>query len=220
MNGIKRDVRAREERYRQVEDDVKELKLKSERHNDTMEQMNNMMIQLLDTFQPKTRSSKSLRSETKPRRLFTKKPDPPKREKSEEKKEKLPKLLKGKEVVRNNPDDSDSSSSSFSDSFGGPPKKKKDRYSFPSSSFSGSSSSSGFSSSDSSSELDARLKDKKDSKKSSDGSDSKLRWKRFDFLDKENYLSGWANWELWSNALNLALEEISYEDGMKLKQLD
>ncbi|RYP61909.1 hypothetical protein DL770_009676 [Monosporascus sp. CRB-9-2] len=149
--------------------------------------------------------------EKKPRRWSTEKPDPPKREKSE--KVKLP--SKGKGVVRGDPDDSDSllSSSSSLGSSGGPSRKKKNRHS-------SSSSLSSSSSSDSFNESGIRLKErKKDFKKSSD--DSKLRWKRFDFsLDKENHLPGWANWELWSNALNLVLEEIGYEDGMKLKQID
>ncbi|RYP50977.1 hypothetical protein DL770_011065 [Monosporascus sp. CRB-9-2] len=152
--------------------------------------------------------------EKKPRRWSTEKPDPPKREKSEGVKP----PSKGKGVACGDPDDSDSLSSSSSSSSGlsgDPPKRRKGYYS-SSSSFSGSSSSS----SNSFNESGVRLKErKKDFKKSSD--DSKLRWKRFDFsLDKENHLSGWANWELWSNALNLALEKISYKDGMKLKQID
>ncbi|RYP11810.1 hypothetical protein DL765_007590 [Monosporascus sp. GIB2] len=242
MSGIRRDVRAREDRYQQVEDEVRELKqqneelkLQNQKTGDTVDRLENAMMQLLDTLQAKSyKSSRSAsvqpkasesapppevkaggskevpialesdveeinllrEGETKPRRWSTEKPDPldpPKKQKS--------KPPKGKGVARSDPDNSDSSSS---DSSGGPPKKKKNRHSSPSS---------GSSSSDSSSELGLGLKD---SKKSSD-KDSKLRWKRFDFsLDKENHLAGWANWELWSNALSLVMEEISYEDGMKL----
>ncbi|RYP05688.1 hypothetical protein DL765_009760 [Monosporascus sp. GIB2] len=231
ISGIRRDVRAREDRYQQVEKEVKELKqqneelkLQNQRIGDTMERLENAMMQLLDTLQSQShkssrntsvqpKASQSAPPEVKagdskePRRWSTEKPDPPKREKS--------KPPKGKGVARGDPDDSDSSSSS--DSSGGPPKKKKDRHSLPNSS-----PSSSCSSSDSSSESGLGLKNRrKDSKKSSDGDDSKLRWKRFDFtLDKENHLAGWANWELWSNALSPAMEEIGYEDGMKLGQSD
>ncbi|RYP36572.1 hypothetical protein DL768_010929 [Monosporascus sp. mg162] len=53
-------------------------------------------------------------------------------------------------------------------------------------------------------------KKKRKEKKSKKKKDSNLRWKRFDFsLDKENHLKGLENWELWKNALDLALEEIS-----------
>ncbi|RYP06347.1 hypothetical protein DL765_009526 [Monosporascus sp. GIB2] len=216
MSGIRRDVRAREDRYQQVEDE-KTRSSKSSRST-------SVQPKALESAPPEVKAGGSkevpialesdveeinpLREgETKPRRWSTEKPDPldpPKRQKS--------KPPKGKGVARSDPDDSDSSSS---DSSGGPP-KKIDRHSVPRSSPSSSSSSS-----DSSSESGLGLKDrKKDSRDSSDG-DSKLRWKRFDFsLDKENHLAGWANWELWSNALSLAMEEIGYEDGMKLGQLD
>ncbi|RYP16758.1 hypothetical protein DL765_004935 [Monosporascus sp. GIB2] len=203
MSGIRRDVRAREDKYQQ-----KTRSSKSSRST-------NVQPKALESAPPEVKAGGSkevlialesdveeinpLREgETKPGRWSTKKPDPldpPKRQKN--------KPPKG--VARSNPDDSDSSSS---DSSGGPPKKKKNRHSSPSSSSS---------SSDSFSESGLGLKD---SKKSSD-EDSKLRWKRFDFsLDKENHLAGWANWELWSNALSLTMEEIGYVDGMKLGQLD
>ncbi|RYP12674.1 hypothetical protein DL765_007213 [Monosporascus sp. GIB2] len=201
MSGIRRDVRAREDRYQQVQDEVRELKqqneelkLQNQKTGDTVDRLEDAMMQLVqpkasESAPPEAKAGGSkevpialesdveeinpLREgETKPRRWSTEKPDPPKRQKS--------KPPKGKGVARSDPDDLDSSSSS--DSSGG--------------------------------------LGLKDSKKSSD-EDSKLRWKRFDFsLDKENHLAGWANWELWSNALSLAMEEIGYEDGMKLGQLD
>ncbi|RYP08205.1 hypothetical protein DL765_008870 [Monosporascus sp. GIB2] len=206
MSGIKRDVRARKDKYQQVEDETRGFK--SSRSISVQPKASESAL-------PKVKAGGSkevpialgndmeeinpLREgEAKPRRWSTEKPDPrapPKKQKS--------KPPKGKGVARDDSDDSDSSSSS--DSSGGPPKKKKDRHSSPSSS--------GSSSSDSSSELGLGPKE---SKKSSN-EDSKLRWKLFDFsLDKENYLAGWANWKLWSNALNLAIEKIGYVDGIKL----
>ncbi|RYO82070.1 hypothetical protein DL764_009671 [Monosporascus ibericus] len=128
--------------------------------------------------------------ETKPRRWSTEQPKKPNPPKRAKNEEVKP--SKEKSVARDDPNDSDSSSSSSSssDSSLGSSKKRNKER--------------------------VRLK----GKKSSDG-DSKLRWKRFDFtLDRENHLLGWADWELWSNALNLALEEIGYKKGMKLKQLD
>ncbi|RYP21448.1 hypothetical protein DL765_002238 [Monosporascus sp. GIB2] len=170
MSGIRRDVRAREDRYQQVEDEVRELKLQNQKTGGSKE--------VPIALESDVEEINPLREgETKPRRWSTEKPDPldpPKRQKS--------KPPKG--VARSDPDDSDSSSS---DSSGGPPKKKKGRHSSPSS---------GSSSSDSSSESGVSRK------KDSSDEDSKLRWKRFDFsLDKENHLVGWANWELWNNAL-------------------
>ncbi|RYP68911.1 hypothetical protein DL771_006400 [Monosporascus sp. 5C6A] len=67
---------------------------------------------------------------------------------------------------------------------------------------------------------DKKKRKEKKSKKSKK-KDSTFRWKRFDFaLDKENYLKGFENWGLWKNALDLALEEVGYEEGMKLSALD
>ncbi|RYP70033.1 hypothetical protein DL771_005724 [Monosporascus sp. 5C6A] len=228
MSGIKRDVKAREDRYQQVEDEVKKLRFQNQKTNDIVEQLNEMMIQFLDAFHlERTQSPKSPKikasglkevpiavksdveeinplreGETKPKRWSIKKPDAPKRVKNEGTKKPPP---KEKSVAREVPDDSDNSSPSSSslESSGDPPKKRNGHHSSPSSS----------SGSDSSS-VGVRLKEKS-------GDDLKLRWKRFDFtLDKENHLSGWVNWELWSNALSLSLKEIGYEDGMKLKQLD
>ncbi|RYP61963.1 hypothetical protein DL771_009937 [Monosporascus sp. 5C6A] len=222
MSGIREDVRAREDSYQQVQEEVRELKLQNQKTTETMERLSEMVIQFLDNVQPKKSESAKpevkasgpkevliavesdveeinpLREgEARPRRWFTEKPDPPKRKKSE-------KPPNGKSVARSEPDDSDSSSTSFSaDSSAVPPPKHRKSHS---------SSSSSSSSSSDSSNAGVRLKEKK----SSDKEDSKLRWKRFDFtLDKENHLLGWANWELWSNALSLALEEIGYEDGIK-----
>lgn len=46
----------------------------------------------------------------------------------------------------------------------------------------------------------------------------KIRWKRLDFsLDKENYLSGISNWDLWYNSLRLALLNIGIPNDQKLK---
>ncbi|RYP17057.1 hypothetical protein DL765_004756 [Monosporascus sp. GIB2] len=51
MSGIRRDVRAREDRYQQVEDEVRELKLQNQKTGDTVDRLENAMIQLLDAFQ-------------------------------------------------------------------------------------------------------------------------------------------------------------------------
>ncbi|RYP63170.1 hypothetical protein DL771_009401 [Monosporascus sp. 5C6A] len=169
---------------------------------------------LLDTYPPKTQSSKSSRSTSVQPKASQSAPLEVKAGGSKE----VPIALES-DVEEINPlREGETKLGSFpssSDSSGGPSKKKRDRRSAPSSSGSGSSSL------DSSSESGVRRREKKDSKKSSGGDDSKLRWKRFDFsLDKENHLAGWANWELWSNALNLAMEKIGYKDGIKLGQLD
>ncbi|RYP11527.1 hypothetical protein DL765_007759 [Monosporascus sp. GIB2] len=63
MSGIRRDVGGREDRYQQVEDEVRELKLQNQKTGDTVDRLENAMIQLLDAFQrQKTRSFKSSRS--------------------------------------------------------------------------------------------------------------------------------------------------------------
>ncbi|RYP09777.1 hypothetical protein DL765_008333 [Monosporascus sp. GIB2] len=198
MSGIRRDVRAREDRYQQVENEVRELKLQNQKTESALPEVKvGGSKEVPIALESNVEEINLLREgETKLRRWSTEKPDPldpPKRQKS--------KPPKG--VARDDPNDLDSS---FSDSSGGPPKKKKDHHSVPRSSLSSSSSSL-----NSSSELGVGLKDKKkDSKKFSD-ENTKLRWKRFDFsLDKENHLAGWANWEFWSNALSLAMEEIGY----------
>lgn len=47
--------------------------------------------------------------------------------------------------------------------------------------------------------------------------DLEKKWKKFSFeVEKENHLKGFDNWELWRNALSFALEEVDYEEGMKL----
>lgn len=49
--------------------------------------------------------------------------------------------------------------------------------------------------------------------------DFEKKWKKFFFeVEKENYLKGFDNWELWRNALSFALEEVDYEEGMKLSR--
>ncbi|RYP45055.1 hypothetical protein DL769_011484 [Monosporascus sp. CRB-8-3] len=48
LSGIREDVRAREHRYRSVEDEIRDLKLQQERRDDMMERMNSIVERLLD----------------------------------------------------------------------------------------------------------------------------------------------------------------------------
>ncbi|RYP22453.1 hypothetical protein DL765_001665 [Monosporascus sp. GIB2] len=151
MSGIRRDVRAREDRYQQVEDELLDAFQRQRTRSSKSSRSTSVQPKASESAPPKVKAGGSkevpvalesdveeinpLREgETKPRRWSTEKPDPldpPKRQKS--------KPPKGKGVARSDPDDSDSSSS---DSSGGYPKKKNDRHSLPSSSSSSSSDSS------------------------------------------------------------------------------
>ncbi|RYP78561.1 hypothetical protein DL771_000514 [Monosporascus sp. 5C6A] len=195
MSGIRQDVRAREDTYQQVQEEVKELKLQNQKTTETIKRLNEMVIRFLDTMDPKPKSPSAsaqpkksesakpevkasgskevpiaVESKVKEIDLLTEKPDPPKRQKSK----KPPKPSKGKSMARSNPDDSDSSSSSSS----------------------------------------------ADSSASSPEAQEPQLLQQFLRQLRQLQRRCWANWELWSNALSLALEEIGYENGIKLKQLD